>query len=355
MKKISVLMLGTSLSTNGGMTTVVESFLEKQIPNVEIKFIPTHIEGNSFIKLIYFSYSLVRILGNVIFCNIDIIHLHFSERGSFYRKYLITLISRLFKKKVIIHMHGAEFKEFYSKSSNNIKFHILKMLENADHVLVLGDSWFEYVSSLSCKINVSIFRNAVKIPTKKVEFNCSNINVLFMGVLIKRKGIYDLVEAAKKIILLHENIRFIIAGSGIEENNLKEYIKNERMLDYFEFTGWVREDNKQELYEKSQVFILPSYNEGLPVAILEAMSYGLPVVTTSVGSIEDVVKHKMTGYIFKPGDIDEMVNGINYCIRNQEEWEVLSLASSELIKKAYDEKIYFENIKKMYEKLVLES
>lgn len=349
-KNKSILMIGTSLSTKGGMTTVVERFLNHKWKNCNIYFLPTHIDKNVIIQLLYFSFSLLNLLYYYLFKEIDIVHVHFSEKGSFYRKKVIVQVSKIFKKKIIIHMHGAEFKEFYETSSVLIQNSIKKMLEDADVVIVLGKSWEEYVSNISNKINLHIFRNSVELPSITATRSENNIfNVLFLAVLIKRKGIYDLIYAAKEIVNKgYTNIRFIIAGSGEEEQNIKELIERLDLKEYFVFMGWISGSEKQNIISNCQAFVLPSYNEGLPVGILEAMSYGVPVITTNVGSITDVVRNGENGYIITPGNIESLSYSIIDCANNPDKWIAFSQRSREIIFKKYNECDYFERIEYLY-------
>lgn len=357
-KNINVLMVGSDLSVKGGMTTVVENFLNNKFKkNINIIYIATHIEGKKAInKSIFFISALFKIIYNLVFNNISIIHVHLSERGSFYRKYLVFIVGKIFNKKIIIHMHGAEFEEFYNKSCKIIRKNINLLLKNSDKVIVLGDKWNEFVIGINPNINSYILRNSVKYSNERCIFDKININILFLAVLIERKGIFDLVKAAK-ILLENENlskynIKFLIAGSGLEERNVKKQVKSLNIEKYFEFKGWVKLQEKEELLKKSQIFVLPSYNEGLPVAILEAMNYGLSIISTKVGSIEDAVKDNYNGFLINPGDVNQLSRSIEKLIIDSSLREEFSKNSKKVINDSYDELDYFSRVEKLYYGLV---
>lgn len=354
MNKITnVLMVGSTLDVKGGMTTVVEGFLNNEFKNSKLHYIPTHINKNKVQQMIFYLIALIKIILCMNFKNVKIVHIHFSERGSFSRKNIVLKIAKFFRKKVIIHMHGAEFKEFYEGSSNIKQIKILNFLKKSDKVIVLGNSWNEYVKSLDEKINTVIMPNFVKARKERVIFNSKNeINILFLAVITKRKGIFDLIEAIK---LLTEDrkytdykINVIVAGTGIEESQAKQRIKELKLEKNFQFKGWVNNKEKLKLLSQSQIFVLPSYNEGLPMSILEAMSYGIPIISTSVGSIEDAIKHNHNGLIIQPGDIESLKESIGYLINNKDICITYSNNSKDLVQNIYDEKIYFSNIEKMY-------
>ena len=356
-RNINVLMVGSDLSVKGGMTTVAENFLNNKFKHdVRIIYVATHIDKMPIIKFFFFVLALFKIIYNLVFNNISIIHVHLSEKGSFYRKYIVFVIGKIFRKKVIIHMHGAEFKEFYNESPKFIRSNIDLLLKNSDKVIVLGDKWNQFVTSINPNINSYILRNSVKYSNEKCNIDKININILFLAVLIERKGIFDLIKAAK-ILLENEslnkyNIKFLIAGSGSEERNVKKQVKSLKIEKYFEFKGWVKNQEKDEILKRSQIFVLPSYNEGLPVAILEAMNYGLSVISTKVGSIEDAVKDNYNGFLINPGDVNQLSRSIEKLIIDSSLREEFSNNSKKVINNSYNESDYFSNIEKLYYELV---
>src|SRR5699024_9570393 len=97
--------------------------------------------------------------------------------------------------------------------------------------------------------------------------------------------------------LKNYNVRFLIGGVGPEENRLKEFVVQNNLSNYVDFLGWVSEEQKQFFFKESQVFVLPSYNEGLPISILESLSFGIPVISTNVGSIDEAIIDNYNGFI----------------------------------------------------------
>lgn len=149
-----------------------------------------------------------------------------------------------------------------------------------------------------------------------------------------------------------KKIKFIIAGSGKEENKIKKVVEESGMNNYFEFTGWITGDEKIKLFKKSQLFVLPSYNEGLPISILEAISYGLPVISTNVGSINEAIKNDINGYMLNPGDIIGLVEKIEELVDNYDKWYELSRNSKRIALEEFDLKKYFKQMDNIYLSLV---
>lgn len=352
-KNIRVLIVGSDSSVKGGITSVINRFLEYNWKGIDIELFPTYIESSGLKKIVFYFISLIKYLYRLVKNDFDIAHVHMSYKGSFFRKYIIVKLSKLFNIKVILHLHGSEFEVFYNNSSKSTKKMIKDIFETSNFVIVLGKRWARVIKEIAPNSNIRIFNNAVNIPDYKVELKEDRINILFLGVLIKRKGIYDLIEAinslSKNGIIKEKNLNFIIGGSGPEEENIKKKI-NEYNLNYcIKMCGWVNGELKEELLKKSQLFILPSYNEGLPMAILEAMSYGIPIISTDVGSISEAVIEGVTGYLVKINSPKEISQKI--CEAIDENWIILSENCVKKIKENFDEKVYFEKIEKMYKQI----
>lgn len=350
-ENIRVLIIGSDSSVKGGITTVIDSFLKYKWPsNVDIDFLPTYIEEDILKKIVFFLKALIIYCYKLVTNSFDIAHIHMSYKGSFFRKLIIVKLGRLFKKKIIIHMHGSEFEIFYKNSNLKIKKMISDMFFGCDKIIVLGESWKEVVKKISENSEVSVLRNAVSLPKYIAKWSKNSINVLFLGVLIKRKGIDDLIESIKILsdrgVLDKLNYNFIIGGSGPEEKNIKHKISEYKIDKYVDMVGWVDGKFKEDLLRNSQIFILPSYNEGLPMGILEAMSFGIPVISTNVGSIGELVINDVNGYIVDTNSPQEIADVLEKMTSSK--WEKLSSNSRICIKQEFNSSKYFEDIIDIY-------
>lgn len=349
MEKIKVLMVGSEITLKGGMTTVVLSFLKHKFKNITITYMPTHYDCNIFIGTIRFLLNMPILISKI--KQNDIVHMHMSERGSCIRKIIVFKLSKIYNKKVILHMHGAEFKEYYNNTNKWIKSKINELLLGCDYVLTLGENWNNFIKEINDNIKCKVYKNAISIPKEVKVLSENQFNILFLAIIDKRKGIYDLVEAAKLLIKRYsgeKTINFIIAGTGKEEKNIKELVKLYKIDNYFYFIGWVNEEKKRELLRKSHLFVLPSYNEGLPMSILEAISYGIPVISTDVGSINEAVINDLNGYLIKPGNYEELYDKMNQLIDDNARCLNMGENSKKLACKEFDSVKYFLNIEKLY-------
>ncbi len=349
-------MVGSSLRVKGGMTTVVESFLHHKFDkNIELKYVSTHIDTkNQIFKKIYFLISLINICIQLCFGRVKIVHMHMSERGSFRRKFIIFRLAKFFDKQVITHTHGAEFESYFKYSNNKTQIKIKKLLKDSDVVITLGETWNKIIKNIEQEANTFILRNSVPIPPKENTINNEKIKILFLAVLIERKGIIDLIEASNKIIKEVEKnrkqVEFIIAGEGELLVSSKVLVKKLKLDKYFNFVGWVNNEQKHQLLQDTDLFILPSYNEGLPLSILEAISYGIPIISTNVGSINEAVKNGENGYLITPGD-KEILADYTIKLINEINFYDMGKTSRLIAKEFFDIDNYFKKVENLYFRL----
>ena len=334
---MKVLMIGSHLRVTGGITRVIKNYFEAGLgKKVSLEHFPTYFGSNHIYNLIYYFIKYLTLIIKLFVFNqkYDVAHIHMSYKGSFFRKKLI--INLLYTKNIpiIIHMHGSQFKDFYKDSSPSQKRKIQCTLNKASAILALGEQWKSFYQEISTSHVISL-DNAV-FPKDILKENHDKKYITTMGVISKRKGSYDLVRLASNIKgKIDEGYKFLLAGDG-EISELKSKIKELDVEDMFVLPGWISNQEKiEEIYQKSALYILPSYNEGMPMSILEAMSYGLPVISTNVGSIPSVVE-KDNGIIFTPGDIQTLEKSIISLLNDKDKIDFYAKNNVEKIKKKYN-------------------
>jgi len=274
------------------------------------KYVTTYKRFPSKLKLIFFFISqYVKLIKTLLQDkSIEIVHIHGAAYGSFYRKFLIFLTSRyLFGKKTIYHVHASEFKKFYEGSGYLGKKLIACMVENADVLICLSKSWETYFNTHFSVKRIEILDNIVNLADQQHKDYIDSgpvrpLRLLFLGLIGHRKGVFDLVDMVRQNkAVLQGRLEVIIGGNG-EVDKLNDYIRQHQLESLVRFEGWVSGDHKHRLLSESDLFVLPSYNEGLPISILEAMSYQLPILSTPVGGTPEIVQHGLNGFLFEPGD-----------------------------------------------------
>ena len=304
----NVLFVCTSLATQGGISSVVKEFMSSKLnQQYNLYHLATHINGGDFIKITYLLYSYFLFPFVLLFKNIDIVHIHGGMRNSFIRKSYFLVIGKLFKKNVIFHMHSAMIKENIDKCGAYKKRIIIYLFNKYDAIIAISEYWKKIIQ-IYTKKDVYVIYNPIKLRAiTSTKITSNTINVLTLGELGKRKGTNNIIKIAA--LLKDENIIFTIGGNGNIEH-FKSLTKEYNVADKVFFKGWVSGKDKEDLLRKTDIYFLPSYFEGLPMSILEAMSYGLPVVSTKVGGIPEVIIHGCNGMIHQPDDLDGFKNSI---------------------------------------------
>jgi glycosyltransferase involved in cell wall biosynthesis len=317
---------------------------------LEVATLSSFKDGNALTKLMIFSAFFIKYIFVLITArNIQLIHIHGASEGSVFRKHITIKIAKLFHKKVIYHIHGAEFDLYYKKSSNFIKQIMANSLNKSDLIIVLSKEWENKISNICSNKNIRILYN----PTVIKEINhieSQRVRFLFMGRLEKRKGIYDIIEAAKYI----KNPDVIINLYG--DGNLEEFQKliiDNNLQEKVQIKGWISGDKKNEVFQTSAVLILPSYSEGLPMSILEAMAVGLPIISTPVGGIPEAVEDGVNGFLIQPGAYKALAEKIDILANDKVLREQMGQDGYKIAKEKFDINVVIKQLKEIHNELLI--
>ena len=336
----------------GGISAVVQ-YWSKYIEGLQ--YYPTWKLGNVMVRAWWFGYSYFRIALRLLYDKrIKIVHLHFAADGSFWRKEKLLKLGKFFGKKVIMHCHSSRFKDFYNESSVKKRNWIKETLLHVDLLIVLSKSWKQWFKEIGIPENkIVVLHNITPNPTiiPSAKINEGRIKFLFLGEIGKRKGVFDIIRG---ITTHHSDLQGKIElriGGNKNEEELKRQIKENGLQDVVKFEGWVGGKKKLELLNWADVFILPSFNEGLPISILEAMSYGMPIISTPVGGIPEVVKNGVNGIIVTPGNSEEIISAMQKYICKPERIRIEGEESKKLVK-GYLPQDVLMHLKNIYEDFI---
>ena len=309
MKK--VLVVATSRKTRGGITSVVLAHEQgQQWKDFHCKWIETHRDKNKGLKLFFFIKAFFQFL--FLFPFYDIVHIHLSEPPSAIRKLPFMWLAILFGKKTIVHFHSFSVETtIESRWKWVYQYHFGK----ADVVITLSEYRRKQVTDFlnDQTGKVRIFYNPCPNIERAKENGCIDSEtkmpkqhiILYAGTVTPRKGYADLIKAFAKIAKNHQDWIIAFAGNGEIENG-KLLAKDLGISSQTKFLGWCSGADKDRIFREAEIFCLPSYAEGFPMAVLDAWAYGLPVITTPVGGIPDVAKDGENLLLFDPGDIESL-------------------------------------------------
>ena len=286
----------------GGIASVVNGYREHDFGGkCEVNYIESYRNGSKWEKLAKALKGYLLFFREMILNKPDIVHIHSSFGPSFYRKMPFIYMACFRGVPVINHIHGAEFETFYLKASDRKKRRIRKVYGKCTMLIALSEEWKRNLESVVSPEKITVIENYCKIPdlsgTEKKK------QILFLGEIGKRKGCYDIPEIYGRVLEKGERLPLIMAGDG-ELAEVKKLFEDRDLLESVSFPGWVRGADKDKCLKESGIFLFPSYYEGMPMAVLEAMAYGMAIVTTRVGGIPHLLEDGGSGYLCEPGDIE---------------------------------------------------
>lgn len=315
----------------GGMTKVVAYFKDGiqalQLP-VEVTFCPTRLTILPVLKHVSSIFQLAKFSFAVMSERPDIVHLHVATHGSSTRKSLYQNVAKFFGCKTVLHLHGSNYDEYFRSQSSARKRSLVKFWTTADGVIVLGDGWKKFThEELGVPVSrIVIINNGAPDPGANARHPGDDVVITFVGTVGERKGVDTLIEAISSLDVTSK-CRFVICGNG-EVDKFEGFAREKGLSeDLVSFTGW---QNGKQIYDhlaKSDIFVLPSRGENQPVAIIEAMAFGLPVISTNVGDIPNQVTSGTTGFIVEPSDSTQLKSALTALIDNTSLRESMGLAA----------------------------
>ena len=345
MKKIKVLMLGPDRSVHGGVSAMVNNLYKAGLnQKVDLCYIGTMVDGSKLKKLLRAIYSYLEFL--CVMHEYNIIHINMASDASYYRKKIFIDTAYLFHKKIIIHEHGGDFVSFYNRMSLRQQNEVKMTLNKASVFLVLSQEWKDFFSDL-VTAPIKIVHNAVIVPDEGRR-DYSDHNVLYLGRICTDKGMAELLMAADR---LHKEIpdMHLYLGGIYEDFYWKSEV--EKRTQYVTCVGWITGADKEKMLKDiCSVFVLPSYYEGQPVSLMEAMSYGLAPVASRIGGITEIMGSS-EGVLVPVGDSDALTEALRNVVANTNRKRKLGTASRNKIIADYDISGTVEKLFRIYEEL----
>ena len=315
MKKI--FMLGPMPPAIGGMATVLDNLSKSSLVNeTTMHFWDTAkqtSENRSLFSAISYRISAWKKFYKALNSEQpDFVHIHTcSGFTTFFLDACFALMAKFKGIPYIIHIHGATFDKFLSTlPKTKLKF-VMYVLQNAKCIVALSKEWQDIFQDQWQLNNVSVIANGVPNPAFERALNFNTKHILFMGQVCTRKGTKDLVKAFAKAdtdAVLHLAGDF---GGDVSRADLEQFIsEHPNVMQNIVVEGPVMGEKKRALMELCDIFCLPSYAEGLPMVVLEAMSYKQAVLTTKVGGLPGLITHNENGMLCAAGDIEAISDGL---------------------------------------------
>jgi glycosyltransferase involved in cell wall biosynthesis len=320
----------------GGVLTLSISLIEYcKKNNIDIKIINTL--KNSFHKknIIYnliIGFKRVLILYKFLkYEKITGVILFTGANYSFYERTLMCLICNLYKTKTTLVIVDGFF--FNVLNYNNLfKYIIILLLKVPTKIVATGTKWVELFTQLKVnkdKLITLYYWLPKNFEIKNYPKNIQNkavINFIFVGWLVKEKGILEIVNALQK---LKDDyfFNFTFVGNGPLYTFLRDKIEINNMQNFVFLKGWLNDTDYMKILDESDIFVLPSYAEGFPLSLIEALAYGLPCIVTDVGGITDSVINKKNGFIIRTNNSEDLYLAMLKYLKNVDLLNIHSIES----------------------------
>ncbi|KWX66504.1 glycosyltransferase family 4 protein [Mycobacterium sp. NAZ190054] len=300
------LWVSTSTRTRGGIASYVRAM--RQTPLWEdwnIRHVTTHRDGSAAVKIAVFALGALQFVVELIRFRPDVIHLHASTRGSFVRKAILFWINRIVGTPVVLHMHGSGFPEDYERSPRAVRALTRATLRRAGAFVALGQVWADRMREITPDARILAIPNGVRLAPRTAQPSGEPVTVVFLGRIGDHKGTFRLLDAWAKLVCepgFADSATLTIAGDG-EVARAREYVRELCLQDTVTVHGWLSEEEVGDLLGHAHVLVLPSRNEGQPMAVLEAMARGLCVIAGNVGGLPEMLGSD-GGILIPPDDAE---------------------------------------------------
>jgi glycosyltransferase involved in cell wall biosynthesis len=346
-------MIGPKREGQGGISTVINSYCEMGfIDENDIKLVSVNKPGvSNFLMRLFFALSITKIIFLLLFFKVEIAHIHMASRGSYSRKSFLIRLLKYFRVKVILHLHGAEFRDFYSSEcSQDKQQHIRNTFMMVDKVLVLSSQWLKWAAeTFPSTQHFQVLYNSV-IPISNDGCDSQIGKVVFLGRIGERKGVGDLIRAFQKVKAKCPNAKLELAGDGDIEK-FKVLASELDIADSVIFLGWISGDKKLSVLRSADIYCLPSYNEGFPMGVIEAMSANICVVSTYAGGIPDAIESDKDGLLVNAGNVEALAQALIKLIENRKLNAQLAKSGKRRFENNFSQQAILPQLQSIYDSL----
>ena len=355
-KKKKICMIVPEKTVKGGIASVVSRYYESELTEkYEITFLTSYRDGIKWQKLVK-GISCYRAFAKLLRRNPpDLLHIHSSFGPSFYRK--LPLI-RMAKKRgipVVNHLHGSDLDGLYYHCGKRKQELVRKTYESCDRLVLLSNHWKEEMKKIAPRAKAEIVPNygtffPAMLDDDIQEAREKNKQVLFLGMIVPGKGADVFPAVIQNVLREVKEASFVFGGIG-ETKELLQALP-EAARERVSCPGWITGEEKEKAFRESAVFFFPSRMEAFPMAVLEAMGHGLPIVATKTGGIPDIVEDGKDGFLAEVGDEKTMSEKIIRLLTREDERRACGENSLHRIEEAFSFEEHIRKLEKIYEEIL---
>jgi len=318
----------------GGIATYYQSLLSSSLPQkVDLYFVETSSQKRtlsqtgkfSFSNLILAASDCLRFTKAAIKHRPQLTHIATAFGLSFAKHGVCVIVARLLGSRVLLHPHCG-FAPLYTERPALWKWFFRMIMRMTNGVITLSSEWNQLAAVVPGRpiyfspnaIDLSEYQ-AIGLKNTKKNGHQGTLRALYLGYLARSKGSFDLIEAAKMTTSRHVPVTFDLVGEEMvpgDEERLKKQIEECGLSEVVTMGAVATGPRKIDVLGNADIFVYPSYTEGMPIAVIEAMACGLPIVATRVGGLPDLVNDGINGLLVEAGRVDQLANAIESLCTN---------------------------------------
>ncbi len=290
-------------------------FAQSNLGNIDIVFSASRGPGSIASAPFYFARTLFSLVARRLSGRVDVVHINLAQYGSAYRKMIVAWFCRRLRIPYIVHLHGSRFRQFWDGAPPWVDRALARLFSRAACTMVLGSVWADYVGKRApdAASRIVLFPTATRDSAgRRTARKPGPVRILFSGKHGERKGTRELTAALGRLGR-DADWRATLTGNG-EIDKTREAVARLGLEDRVSVPGWIDSDALDELLAEADILVLPSFDENLPLSVVEAFARGIAVVCTPVGALPDIVQHEVTGLLVQPGDVDGLVSALERLI-----------------------------------------
>jgi glycosyltransferase involved in cell wall biosynthesis len=327
-----VVVVGPSLASHGGIASVNRALLEADFfgagdDGLGVRFHSSTRDGSVLSRAGYALRQLIRFT-IAPHRTAWVLHAHMAFQGSFWRKAAYGWIARARGGRTIYHIHPTAFLDFYEKGGPLRRAAIHATLSRADALVAITSHMKERLGQIVPHVPRFLVPNPVNLDRVPAPVQRDPATIVFLGWLVQNKGVFELVEAFVRVRVHVPSAKLVFAGSK-DDGRLRANVARHGVSDAVEFPGWLGPDEVVALLARATVFVLPSHTEGFPMAILEALACGTPIVATRVGGIPEILEHERHALLVAPRDVEGLTAALGRILQDGELRQRMSRANRE--------------------------
>lgn len=304
------------------------------------------------LRLLYFSTPLI--------CkqlSYDIIHCHFGTNGL--RAAFLRNIG-IFQGKLITTFHGSDITTTLQREGDRF---YNQLFNDADLLLPVSERWQRKLVKLGCD-EKKIIVHHMGIDCKTFSFiprgpdADGQAHLVTVARLVEKKGVEYGIRAVVKLMQANRRVKYTIIGDGPLREYLQQLIQELDVGDVVKLLGWKQQEEVIGILNKADVLLAPSVTskegdqEGIPVAMMEAMAMGLPVVSTQHSGIPELVQDSISGFLVPERDVSALVGKLDYLIEHPEIWPIMGRAGRTHVEEYYNSDKLSDRLVEIYRELL---